>query len=128
MYGCAYLVGMRKQFVDGKAFYLSDHFAVCALLDLNPMHDARDASRKAVQARRAAVCQDWGLCQCGQHVLREQCLAGASSSAGVFVVALAAPGLRAWQLWLDRGCRRVVCFGFRVLLRPGRIQVFRKLS
>ena len=71
VYGCAYLVGMRKQFVDGQAFYLSDHFAVLALLDLNPMHDARDASKKAVLARRAAVVR---LRDEASRVERQECV------------------------------------------------------
>ena len=53
--GCAYLVGMRKQFQAGRSFFLSDHFGVLALLDVHPEHGARDRSRRAVQARRAAV-------------------------------------------------------------------------
>ena len=55
IYGCAYLVGMRKQFQAGHSFFLSDHFGVLALLDVHREHGARDRSRKVVLARRAAV-------------------------------------------------------------------------
>ena len=45
VFGCAYLVGRRKQFHAGKGFFLSDHFAVCALLDVDLEHSRVDATK-----------------------------------------------------------------------------------
>ena len=37
-FGCAYLVGKRKQFAGGNGFFLSDHFGVLALFDVDAEH------------------------------------------------------------------------------------------
>ncbi len=55
LFGYAYLVGCRKQFQGGSGFYLSDHFAVMALLDVDAEHDRRDRNLELAKKRRAAV-------------------------------------------------------------------------
>ena len=55
VYGCAYLVGRRKQFQAGSSFYLSDHFAVMALLDVHSEHGRGDRNLQLEKQRRAAL-------------------------------------------------------------------------
>ena len=54
-FGYAYVVGRRQHFAGGKGFFLSDHFAVMALLDVDPEHGRRDRSDTLVRHRRAAL-------------------------------------------------------------------------
>ena len=53
--GCSYLVGRRKQFQAGSSFYLSDHFAVLALLDVHSEHGRGDRNLQLQKQRRAAL-------------------------------------------------------------------------
>ena len=55
MFAVGYLAGKRKQFQAGCEFFLSDHFALVVLADPHVDHGARDASRQALHARRAAL-------------------------------------------------------------------------
>ncbi len=48
-------MGCWKQFQGGSGFYLSDHFAVMALLDVDAEHDRRDRNLELAKKRRAAV-------------------------------------------------------------------------
>ena len=52
VYGCVYLVGRRKQFQAGSSFYLSDHFAVMALVDLHEIYAGSGISILALRRRR----------------------------------------------------------------------------
>ena len=54
-FGYAYLAGRRQHFAGGKGFFLSDHFAVMALLDVDPEHGRRDQSETLAWHRRAAL-------------------------------------------------------------------------
>lgn len=55
VYGCSYLVGRRKQFQAGSSFYLSDHFAVLALLDVHFEHGRGDRNLQLQKQSRAAL-------------------------------------------------------------------------
>ncbi len=55
VFGCAHLAGKRKQFAAGKCFFLSDHFAVMALLDVDAEHGRPDRKESLLRQRRAAL-------------------------------------------------------------------------
>ena len=55
VFASGFLAGKRKQFQAGFEFFLSDHFALLALVDVHTDYGARDASRHALHARRAAL-------------------------------------------------------------------------
>ena len=54
-FGCAYLVGKRKQFAGGNGFFLSDHFGVLALFDVDAEHGRVDKKESLLRLRRAAL-------------------------------------------------------------------------
>ena len=55
VFGQAFLTGRRKQHQDGFEFYLSDHFAVRAVLDVHSIYSSRAVSRSELFQRKAAL-------------------------------------------------------------------------
>ena len=55
VFGCAYLAGKRKHFAAGSGFFLSDHFAVLALLDVDAEHGRPDRKETLLRRRRAGL-------------------------------------------------------------------------
>ena len=55
LFAHAFLVGQRKQHKAGLELFLSDHFAVLAVLDVHESHAVRGGSGALLQSRRAAL-------------------------------------------------------------------------
>ena len=78
---CAFLVGQCKQFVDGRSFYLSDHFGVLAMLDAHRAHLGQ-AGGASVRERNRALAQfrqDAALAE--SHLVRERARLGHEEAA-----------------------------------------------
>merc|ERR1711940_448192 len=83
VYGCAYLVGCRKQFQAGSSFYLSDHFAVLALLDVHSEHSRGDRNLQLQKQRRAALARLRDQAALVEHQGDEEALRVGSEEAGL---------------------------------------------
>ena len=83
LFGCSYLVGRRKQFQQGSGFYLSDHFAVLALLDVDAEHGRADRNLQLEKQRRAALARLRDQAALAEHQGDVEALRVGSEEAGL---------------------------------------------